>query len=195
VQRQPCAAEPTSEVLPAAVTLNDVLKKLGPPTAPERIAGKSGHLHAERTESENMRALLDALPIGKGASYATIEPRVRKKYPITRAEGGSKTTENIAKSLMKRMDGDKPANSTTTGCTPTGYIRVVHPETNRALTPCELLSCMGFDAERLPHAKLSTGHRIAGNAFSPMVAKGIFKAFATPWRYRHTRATLRPKSK
>jgi site-specific DNA-cytosine methylase len=95
---------------------------------------------------------------------------------------------------MKRMDGDKPANSTTTGCTPTGYIRVVHPETNRALTPCELLSCMGFDAERLPHAKLSTRHRIAGNAFSPMVAKGIFTAIAPPWRYRHTNATLRPKS-
>ena len=54
----------------------------------------------------------------------------------------------------------------------------MHPTESRVCTPAENLCAMGFEYERLPDAKLSVGHAMAGNAFSPLVAKALFDAMA-----------------
>ena len=54
----------------------------------------------------------------------------------------------------------------------------MHPTESRVCTPAENLCAMGFAHERLPDAKLSVGHAMAGNAFSPLVAKALFDAMA-----------------
>jgi DNA (cytosine-5)-methyltransferase 1 len=159
-----------------------VLCDLGSPTAPPRDASLPGDLHAERKEHENVRALLDALPIDENACYANIRAKIRKKHPISRAETDMNSgAEKFAQLIFRRLNPDRPACSFTTQFRPDGFQgRVVHPKEARVCTPAEALSCLGFKVSSLPHAKLSIGHRLAGNAFSPLVTKAIFDAICTP---------------
>lgn len=173
--------EHDDELLPP-VTLRRVLCDLGSPTAPPRDASLPGDLHAERKEHENVRALLDALPIDENACYANIRAKIRKKHPISRAETDMNSgAEKFAQLIFRRLNPDRPACSFTTQFRPDGFQgRVVHPKEARVCTPAEALSCLGFKVSSLPHAKLSIGHRLAGNAFSPLVTKAIFDAICTP---------------
>jgi hypothetical protein len=43
---------------------------------------------------------------------------------------------------------------------------------------------MGYAHERLPEAKLSVGHVMAGNGFSPLVTKAIFNVIGVSRRRR-----------
>ena len=168
------------------VSVRNVFEKLGEPTASPRDASGEGHLHAERLESNITRALLDALPEGNDACYAAISKKVRKRYSIERGEhdlanGGSK----CARLMFRRLELDQPAPSFTKQFRPDGFQgRVVHPCESRVCTPAEALACLGFEVDRLPFAKLSVGHKIAGNAFSPLVTQALFEAICTPWKNR-----------
>ena len=182
--------------LAPSVSVRSVFERLGEPTACPRDASGEGHLHAERLESNITRALLDALPQGNDACYAIIPKKVRKRYSIERGEhdlanGGSK----CAKLMFRRLDLDQPAPSFTKQFRPDGFQgRVVHPSESRVCTPAEALACLGFDVDRLPPAKLSVGYKIAGNAFSPLVAEAVFKAICTPWENRPVFGRLSPST-
>ena len=183
---KPSAYDGHADDLLPPVTLRRVLCDLGSPTAPPRDASLPGDLHAERTEHENVRALLDALPIDENACYANIRAKIRRKYPISRAESDmSSGADKFAQLIFRRLSPDRPASSFTTQFRPDGFQgRVVHPNEARVCTPAEALSCLGFEVSSLPHAKLSVGHRLAGNAFSPLVTKAIFDAICTPLKDR-----------
>ena len=146
----------------------------------------SRNTRAEPTEHANVRALLDALPIDENACYANIRAKIRRKYPISRAESDmSSGADKFAQLIFRRLSPDRPASSFTTQFRPDGFQgRVVHPNEARVCTPAEALSCLGFEVSSLPHAKLSVGHRLAGNAFSPLVTKAIFDAICTPLKDR-----------
>ncbi len=60
----------------------------------------------------------------------------------------------------------------------------MHLTESRVCTPAENLCAMGFAHERVPDAKLSIGHAMAGNAFSPLVAKAVFDATVSRSRKR-----------
>ena len=119
---------------------------------------------------------MDAVPLGKHACYATIPIAVREKFPVERYSY-EKNLSVLGKRAYRRLDPDSPACSPTKSFCPEGIQgRVMHPTESRVLTPVESLCCMGFAKGRLPDAKLSVGHKIAGNAFSPLVAKAVFEA-------------------
>ena len=97
--------------------------------------------------------------------------------------------------MFRRLDLDQPAPSFTKQFRPDGFQgRVVRPSESRVCTPAEALACLGFDVDRLPPAKLSVGYKIAGNAFSPLVAEAVFKAICTPWENRPVFGRLSPST-
>ena len=100
--------------------------------------------------------------------------RRSEEYPISRAESDmSSGADKFAQLIFRRLSPDRPASSFTTQFRPDGFQgRVVHPNEARVCTPAEALSCLGFEVPvfRMPSW---VGHRLAGNAFSPLVAKAI----------------------
>ena len=106
---KPSAYDGHADDLLPPVTLRRVLCDLGSPTAPPRDASLPGDLHAERTEHENVRALLDALPIDENACYANIRPKIRRKHPISRAEiDMSSGADKFAQLIFRRLNPDRP---------------------------------------------------------------------------------------
>jgi len=162
--------------LPRCVTLADVLETLGPPDVPPRKAHVAGNLHSARIESVRVQSLMDGVPITLNACYATIPDSIRAANAVPRYEKNLTTTGKLG---YRRLQSNKPARSPTKKCSPEGMQGcVMHPTESRVCTPAENLCAMGFAYERLPDAKLSVGHAMAGNAFSPLVAKALFDAMA-----------------
>ena len=179
--------------LPPAVTLKKVLENVGPPTALPRKVNEVGNLHAVRIETPRKQALMDALPLGKDACYATIPAQIRRQYPIKRWEANLSA---LGRRGYRRLDPDKPACSPTKSFCPEGFQgRVMHPTENRVLTPMESLVSMGFAKEKLSmETKLGVGHRMAGNAFSPLVSKAIFEALSKSHKRRILEASSDQKT-
>ena len=162
--------------LPRCVTLADVLETLGPPNVPPRKAHVVGNLHAARIESVRVQSLMDGVPTTLNACYAAIPDSIRAANAVPRYEKNLTTTGKLG---YRRMHLNRPARSPTKKCSPEGMQGcVMHPTESRVCTPAENLCAMGFAHERLPDAKLSVGHAMAGNAFSPLVAKALFDAMA-----------------
>ena len=162
--------------LPRCVTLADVLETLGSPTVPPRKAHVVGNLHAARIESVRVQSLMDGVPTTWNACYAAIPDSIRAANAVPRYEKNLTTTGKLG---YRRMHLNRPARSPTKKCSPEGMQGcVMHPTESRVCTPAENLCAMGFAHERLPDAKLSVGHAMAGNAFSPLVAKALFDAMA-----------------
>ena len=162
--------------LPRCVTLADVLETLGPPDVPPRKAHVAGNLHSARIESVRVQSLMDGVPTALNACYATIPDSIRAANAVPRYEKNLTTTGKLG---YRRMPSNSPARSPTKKSSPEGMQGcVMHPTESRVCTPAENLCAMGFAHERLPDAKLSVGHAMAGNAFSPLVAKALFDAMA-----------------
>jgi len=162
--------------LPRCVTLADVLETLGPPDVPPRKAHVAGNLHSARIESVRVQSLMDGVPTTLNACYATIPKSIRAANAVPRYEKNLTTTGKLG---YRRLQSNSPARSPTKKSSPEGMQGcVMHPTESRVCTPAENLCAMGFAYERLPDAKLSVGHAMAGNAFSPLVAKALFDAMA-----------------
>ena len=162
--------------LPRCVTLADVLETLGQPNVPPRKAHVVGNLHSARIESVRVQSLMDGVPTTSNACYATIPHSIRAANAVPRYEKNLTTTGKLG---YRRLQSNKPARSPTKKCSPEGMQGcVMHPTESRVCTPAEKLCAMGFAYERLPDAKLSVGHAMAGNAFSPLVAKALFDVMA-----------------
>ena len=68
------------EKLSPLTTLKDMLEKVGPTLCPPRKSNVRGDLHAQRIECPRKQALMDAVPLGKHACYATIPIAVRESF-------------------------------------------------------------------------------------------------------------------
>ncbi len=153
-----------------------MLETLGPPDVPPRKAHVAGNLHSAHIESVRVQSLMDGVPTTLNACYATIPKSIRAANAVPRYEKNLTTTGKLG---YRRMQSNSPARSPTKKSSPEGMQGcVMHPTESRVCTPAENLCAMGFAYERLPDAKLSVGHAMAGNAFSPLVAKALFDAMA-----------------
>lgn len=168
--------------LPRCPTLAHVFNTLGSPKVPPRKANVVGDLHAARIETRRVQSLMDGLPTGINACYATIPQSIRNVHGVERFE---ENLTAIGNRVYLRQRLDRPARSPTKKSSPEGMQGcAMHPTESRVCTPAENLCAMGYAHERLPEAKLSVGHVMAGNGFSPLVTKAIFNVIGVSRRRR-----------